>query len=247
MDFDSDGVRLHYEVHGPEHGSPLVAVHGFASDYRLNWVGTRWQEALTSVGFRVFGLDCRGHGHSDKPHDPGSYAIETMAADVIRFMDHVDITVARYVGYSMGARIGLQTVLDFPGRVGRAVLGGLGSAGVIPSSEAIAEAFLRGEPTDDPVAQTFYRFASARPTNDLKALAACIKGLKPDMDPARLSAILTPILIVVGDRDELARDAPELVELIPSSHLVTIPDRDHLSAVPAREFKRAAIDFLTAE
>jgi pimeloyl-ACP methyl ester carboxylesterase len=247
MDFDSDGVRLHYEVHGPENGSPLVAVHGFASDYRLNWVGTRWQETLTSAGFRLFGLDCRGHGHSDKPHDPKAYAIEIMAEDIVRFMDHVEVAAASYVGYSMGARIGLQVVLDFPDRVHRAVFGGLGSTGEITSSEAIAEAFLRGEPTDDPVAQTFYRFASARPTNDLKALAACIKGLKPDMDPARLSGIVTPILVVVGDRDELAPGAPELVELIPSSRLVTIPDRDHLSAVPARDFKRAAVEFLTAE
>ncbi len=247
MDFDSDGLRLHYEIHGSEHGSPLVAVHGFASDYRLNWVGTRWQEALTSAGFRVFGLDCRGHGHSDKPHDPDAYAIETMAADVIRLMDHAGIAAANYLGYSMGARIGLQVVLASPDRVRRAVLGGLGSAGAIASSDAIAESFLRGEPTDDPVARTFYRFASARPTNDLKALAACIKGLKPDMDPARLSSIATPILVVVGDRDELARDAPELVELIPSSHLVTIADRDHLSAVPAREFKHAALEFLAAE
>ncbi|MEO8744761.1 MAG: alpha/beta fold hydrolase [Candidatus Dormiibacterota bacterium] len=247
MDFDSDGVRLHYEVHGPERGSPLVLVHGFASDYRLNWVGTRWQESLTTAGFRVFGLDCRGHGHSDKPHDPAAYSIDIMAGDVARLLDQVDVASASYVGYSMGARIGLQVVLDSPERVGRAVLGGLGSAGAIASAPAIAESFLRGEPGGDPVAQTFYKFASALPTNDLKALAACITGLEPVPDPARLSAIRTPILVVVGDRDELAHGAPELVELIPSSRLVTIPGRDHLSAVPAREFKRAAIDFLTAE
>ncbi len=247
MDFDSDGVRLHYEVHGSERGSPLVVVHGFASDYRLNWVGTRWQEALTTAGFRIFGLDCRGHGHSDKPHDRGAYAIETMTADIARLLDHVDVASAGYLGYSMGARIGLQVVLDFPERVQRAVFGGIGTSGAIANADAIAESFLRGEPTDDPVAQTFYRFASARPTNDLKALAACIKGLQPRADAARLSAIRTPILVVVGDRDELAPDAPELVELIPSARLVVIPGRDHMGAVPAREFKRAAIDFLSAE
>ncbi len=247
MDFDSDGVRLHYEVHGSERGAPLVAVHGFASDYRLNWVGTRWQEALTNAGFRVFGLDCRGHGHSDKPHNREAYSIEVMAADVTRLLEHVDVPSARYLGYSMGARIGLQVVLDFPKRVSRAVFGGLGTAGAIASAEAIAESFLRGEATDDPIAQTFYRFASARPTNDLKALAACITGLRPVPDVRRLSAIRTPILVVVGDRDELARDAPELVEMIPSSRLVTIPGRDHLGAVPAREFKTAAVDFLTTE
>jgi pimeloyl-ACP methyl ester carboxylesterase len=246
MDFDSDGIRLHYELHGPETGAPLVLVHGFASDYRLNWVGTRWQEALTSAGFRIFGLDCRGHGHSDKPHDPAAYSIDIMAADINRFLDHLNVPAASYVGYSMGARIGLQVALDYPARMRRAVLGGLGTAGAIESSDAIAEA-LRGEPTDDPVAQTFYRFASARPANDLKALAACISGLRPVLDPARLSAIRTPILIVVGDRDDLARSAPELVELIPSSRLVTIPGRDHMGAVPAREFKQAAVEFLSAE
>jgi pimeloyl-ACP methyl ester carboxylesterase len=247
MDFDSDGVRLHYEINGPERGAPIVLVHGFASDYRLNWVGTRWQETLTGEGFRVIGLDCRGHGHSDKPHDTEAYAVEVMAKDVERLLDHVEVEVTDYLGYSMGARIGLELVIDRPSRVRRAVLGGIGTAGAIDSSDAIAEALLRGEPADDPVAQTFYKFASARPTNDLRALAACIRGLRPNADPARLAAIGTPILVVAGDRDDIARGAPELVELIPTAHLVTLAGRDHLSAVPARDFKSAAIDFLTAE
>src|ERR1700736_5027445 len=247
MDFDSDGVRLHYEVHGPERGMPLVVVHGFASSYRLNWVGTRWQEALTTAGFRIFGLDCRGHGQSDKPHDPAAYAVEIMAADVTRLLDRLEVASAAYLGYSMGARIGLQVVLDFPERVQRAVLGGLGTSGAIASANAISESFLRGEPTDDPVAQSFFRFASAQPTNDLKALAACITGLRPKTDPARLSAIRTPILVVVGARGDPAPDAPELVELIPSSRLAVIQGRDHMGAVPAREFKQAAIEFLTQE
>jgi pimeloyl-ACP methyl ester carboxylesterase len=67
------------------------------------------------------------------------------------------------------------------------------------------------------------------------------------MDPRELAAIRTPILVVVGERDDIARGAPELVELIPSSRLVTIPGRDHMSAVPAREFKQAALEFLSAE
>src|SRR6202158_2826225 len=126
MALDSDGVRLHYEVHGPEQGAPLVVVHGFASDYRLNWGGTRWQEALTTAGFRVLRLDFRGHGHSDKPHDSAAYDIRIMARDVTRLMDTEELKAAGYLGYSMGARIGVQVMLDFPGRVTRAVLGGIG-------------------------------------------------------------------------------------------------------------------------
>jgi len=245
MDFDSDGVRLHYEVNGPERGAPLIAVHGFASDYRLNWVGTRWQETLTNAGFRVIGLDCRGHGHSDKPHDEAAYAVDVMAGDVVNLLDELDIQSAAYLGYSMGARIGLEAMLDFPDRITRAVLGGIGAAGAIDRADAIARALRAGEPTDDPVAQTFYRFASSRPINDLQALAACIAGLRPDADPKRLAAISTPILIVVGENDDIARGAPELVELIPTAHLATIAGRDHMSAMPAREFKQAALDFLS--
>jgi pimeloyl-ACP methyl ester carboxylesterase len=247
MDFDSDGVRLHYEINGSERGAPVVLVHGFASDYRLNWVGTRWQETLTGEGFRVIGLDCRGHGHSDKPHDLDAYRVQVMAEDVRRLLDDVDVDAADYLGYSMGARIGLQLVMDRPERVRRSVLGGIGTAGAIDSAGAIAEALLRGEPAGDPVAQTFYKFASARPTNDLRALAACITGLRPNADPERLAEIRTPILVVAGNRDDIARGAPELVELIPTARLVTIAGRDHLGTVPARDFKKAAVDFLTSE
>jgi pimeloyl-ACP methyl ester carboxylesterase len=147
----------------------------------------------------------------------------------------------------MGARIGLEVILDNPRRVTRAVLGGIGSAGAIDYAAQIARAFRTGEPTDDPIVQSFYKFASARPSNDMEALAACIVGLKADAHPDRLAKIRTPILIVVGDRDDIARGAPELVELIPSARLVTIANRDHMSAVPAREFKQAALEFLAAE
>ena len=247
MDFDSSGVRLHYEVSGADSGRPVIAVHGFASDYRLNWVGSRWQETLTQAGFKVIGLDCRGHGQSDKPHDPSAYSVDTMANDVVRLLDHLDVPAAAYLGYSMGGRIGLQVVLDHPRRVTRAVLGGIGSAGSITHADEIAHALELGRPTDDPIAQTFYRFASGRPVNDLKALAACMRGLRPHATPEQLALVRVPILVVVGGQDDLAAEAPELIEQVPSARLVTIPGRDHLSTVTSADFKRAALEFLTAE
>lgn len=245
MDFDSDGVRLHYELHGPDGGQPIMLVHGFASDYRLNWVGTRWQETLTQSGFRVIGLDCRGHGHSDKPHDEAAYSASVMAGDVVRLLDDLEVESAFYLGYSMGARIGLEVIIESPDRIRRAVLGGLGARGAIGHAEQIAHALRIGEPTDDPVAQTFYKFAAARATNDLHALAACIVGIRTEPTPQQLGRIRTPILIVVGDRDDIAEGAAELIELIPSARLVTVPGRDHMSAVPAADFKRAALEFLS--
>ncbi|HEV2034489.1 MAG TPA: alpha/beta fold hydrolase [Candidatus Dormibacteraeota bacterium] len=245
MEFDSDGVRLHYELHGPETGAPVVLVHGFASDYQLNWVGTRWQESLVGAGYHVVGLDCRGHGESEKPHDPAAYALELMAADVGRLLDHLDIRVAHYLGYSMGARIGVQAMLDFSNRLGRVVLGGIGGGGAFHEAAEIAR-MLRGEPSSSPVAKSFYDFARARPTNDLEALAACILGPQPDPDPARLVAIRNQVLVVVGDQDDIAVDAERLVESIPTARLVTVAGRNHMSTVGAKEFKQAALEFLAA-
>jgi pimeloyl-ACP methyl ester carboxylesterase len=245
MEFDSDGVRLHFELHGPDTGAPVVLVHGFASDYHLNWVGTRWQEALTNAGYRVVGLDCRGHGRSAKPHDVASYSLQVMAADVRHLIDHLEIASTRYVGYSMGARIGLQAVLDFPERIVRSVLGGMGMFDAPGRAEEIASA-MRGSPAESEVAASFHKFASARPSNDLEALAACILGLRGELDKQRLAKIGTPILLVVGEKDEIASDAAELVELIPTARLATVAGRDHLGTVPAREFKEATVEFLAA-
>lgn len=246
MDFDSDGVRLHYELHGPDDGDPIVLVHGFASHYRLNWVGTRWQETLTGAGFRVIGLDCRGHGDSDKPHDPRAYETPTMAADVRRLLDHLQLRQAHYLGFSMGARIGIQCVLDFPERLRKAVLGGVGIKGALADAQSIARA-LRGGPPENATAKSFYDFARARPHNDLEALAACIEALSSPVDPMRLEAVTVPILLVVGGNDELVSGAEDLVEMIPTARLVVVPGRDHLGTVPAREFKEAALAFLEAE
>ena len=105
MDFDSDGVRLHFELHGPQRGAPIVLVHGFASDYQLNWVGTRWQETLTGAGFQVIGLDCRGHGSSDKPHESAAYALEIMAADVRRLAELARKAVAARFGIELSYEV----------------------------------------------------------------------------------------------------------------------------------------------
>jgi pimeloyl-ACP methyl ester carboxylesterase len=245
-EFDSDGVRLHYALAGPDDGPPIVLVHGYCSDYELNWVGSRWQETLTRDGRLVLGLDCRGHGRSEKPHDPAAYDRRTMAADVVRLLDHLDVADADYLGYSMGARIGLDVVIDHSDRIGRAILAGLGQWGGGDRSDVIARRMRGDLGVDDPAAEMFYRFAAARPINDLEALACCILGPQRALTGAELASISVPVAIVVGERDPIARGAPELAAQIPGARFVTITGRDHMNTVPARHFKDAALEFLAA-
>ena len=254
-EFDSDGVRLHYALAGPDDGLPIVLVHGFASDYELNWVGSRWQDTLTQSGRLVIGLDCRGHGLSEKPHTPEAYARGVMAADVVRLLDHLEVPQAEYLGYSMGSRIGLEVLIRHGARCRKAVLGGLGRWGgrqpdqgearAGPTTAELIARRLRGDSSvQDPQAEMFFRFASARPVNDLEALACCMLGPQPPIDERLLAAVSVPVAIMTGDRDLVARDADQVARQIPGARYVPIEGRDHMNAVPARQFKEAALEFL---
>lgn len=243
-DFVSDGIRLHYVLAGPDDGPPIVLVHGYCSDYELNWIGTRWQESLTGAGWLVLGLDCRGHGRSEKPHDPAAYARRDMAADTVRLLDHLHIAQADYLGYSMGARIGLEAAIGHPHRLRRVVLGGLGNWTRGDRADLIARRMRGDESVDDPAAEMFYRFAAARPINDLEALACCILGPQAALTPEQLSGVCVPIAIMAGDQDPIARGADRLARQIPGALYVPIAGRNHMNAVPARQFKESAMEFL---
>jgi len=67
--FDSAGIKIHYVIEGK--GEPVLLIHGFGQNTQRM---TRIIEALSDE-FRVIAMDVRGHGQSDKPHDPGSYGM----------------------------------------------------------------------------------------------------------------------------------------------------------------------------
>lgn len=246
-EFVSGRVRLHYALAGPASGSPIVLGHGFCSDHALNWRGTRWQETLTAASFRVIGLDSRGHGASQKPHDPAAYSCPQMADDVVRLLDHLGLERAHYLGYSMGARIGLAAASRRPERLRRMVLGGLSSWGGNDRAELIARRFRGDTGIRDPEAETYFAFASARPLNDLEALACCVLGEQPPLLEAELGRIRVPALLVAGDGDPIAHDAETIAALMPNARYVELKGRDHMNAVPARAFKDAALAFLTKD
>src|SRR3569833_3166101 len=113
----TDGIRIAFERIG--NGPPVILVHGFASSKEQNWKSTGWYGSLTEAGFSVIAIDNRGHGESDKPHDPLLYHHDRMAEDVATVMDATGITNTPNVGYSMGGLIGLRFLALFPGRMMR--------------------------------------------------------------------------------------------------------------------------------
>jgi pimeloyl-ACP methyl ester carboxylesterase len=69
-----------------------------------------WRErGYTNVlgdDYRLILIDARGHGRSDKPHEPEAYVRELRATDVVAVLDDLGIGKTNYFGYSMGGRIG---------------------------------------------------------------------------------------------------------------------------------------------
>lgn len=75
--FTSNGVKIRYIITGK--GEPVILVHGFAGNLEV-W---RALVADLSSDHEAIALDCRGHGKSDKPHEPEHYGIE-MVNDIAR-------------------------------------------------------------------------------------------------------------------------------------------------------------------
>jgi pimeloyl-ACP methyl ester carboxylesterase len=95
------GVRIHYEVEG--NGPPLVLVHGLLSHLE-EWHELGYVDSLKK-DFTLILVDMRGHGRSDKPHDPEAYKLRLLVADVIAVMDALNISKTHFLGYSLGGRM----------------------------------------------------------------------------------------------------------------------------------------------
>lgn len=228
-------------------GEPIVLIHGFASNKEVNWVYPGWVATLTRAGRRVIALDNRGHGQSTKFYEPALYHSSLMAQDVRALLDHLQLTRADVMGYSMGARIAAFLALAEPQRVRAAVLGGLGSRLVegvgLPDEIAQAlEAPSRAE-VSNPVDLMFRSFAE-QTRSDLRALAACLRGSRQTLSKAEVGRIAAPVLVAVGGKDQIAGSPQALAALIPGAQALTIPGRDHMLAVGDRAFKSAVVEFL---
>jgi pimeloyl-ACP methyl ester carboxylesterase len=243
-----DGVQLAFERQGE--GAPVMLVHGFGSSRIQNWKSTGWYDALTGAGFSIVAMDCRGHGDSDKPHDPAAYGHDRMAEDVIAVMEACGIAQALVLGYSMGGFIALRLLAAHPERVRKLAIAGVGETYLkdtitAPAARAaLADALLQEnkESITDPRARMFRAFAD-QPGKDRIALAACMRAMQPGLARAVLMQLARPVLVVDGSEDETAGRPEPLAATFANGRAVIIPGRDHMSAVGDKHTRQAVIDF----
>jgi pimeloyl-ACP methyl ester carboxylesterase len=116
---ETNGIQLHVVQAGPPDGPLVILLHGFPEF----WYGWKRQiDDLAQAGFRVWVPDQRGYNLSDKPSGAKSYAIDTLASDVIGLITAAGKQKAVIVGHDWGAAVAWWTAATYPQYVERLVV-----------------------------------------------------------------------------------------------------------------------------
>lgn len=251
------GVRLRYAEAGEPGQPPVVLLHGLTD----SWFS--FSQVLPALGAtcHAFALDQRGHGNSDRPE---RYGVADFAADVLAFLDALDLPRVTLVGHSMGSIIAQQVALDVPERVERLVL--VGAAASV-RTEGVFELRQAIDALEDPVPAEFARefqlstihlpvpgdFLDRVVTESLKLPArvwqGAIAGLLDADSSARLGEITMPTLILWGAQDTIFDRAAQeqLLAGIGSAVLKTYAGTGHaLHWERPATFVRDLVAFITA-
>jgi pimeloyl-ACP methyl ester carboxylesterase len=225
------GIRLHYQVEGE--GPPLVLQHGF-SDSLESWYEMGYVTPLKQ-DYRLILIDARGHGASDKPHDPAAYTLQQQAADVVAVLDALAIPTAHFFGYSMGGRIGFALAKYVPTRFPTLIISGASPHGAprdiqdqfLRRLQQGAAAFLGLWEEEGTISPALKARILA---NDMEALSALWTARMEertsleDVPPTMTQSCL----LIAGTQDWSYKDIEECSKHIPQVTFVPLPDLNHL-------------------
>lgn len=231
---DAEGVRLHAVVEGPASAPPVLLLHGFTgSAESMEGVS----QPLVST-HRVVRLELVGHGESDAPEEVAPYAMDACASQVVAATKALGLDRPHLVGYSMGGRTALSTVVQAPSAFRSVTLVGAtaGLAGAderaarIAADEALADRIERDGleafvdhwmalpifASQSKLGDAFLSLARAeRMRQRPRGLANSLRGMgagaqAPIWD--RLDRCAPPVLLVVGELDAKFRALAERLE-----------------------------------
>ena len=227
---DNNGVKIHYEVEGE--GPPLVLQHGFTRSLQ-GWRDNGYVAALKN-DYKLIMVDSRGHGASDKPHDPEAYEMKLRVGDILAVMDAEGVSKAHYWGYSMGGQIGFELAKRAPERFHSLILGGMHPyprdasdfGQRIEILKQGMEAYVASLDTEpDPQSKALLL------ANDGEALAAALDKTQrwPGTEDV-LASMTMPCLLFAGEADAFFEGSKKAAAHMPNSTFFSMPGLNHTEA-----------------
>ena len=221
----SDGTKIHYMVMGK--GTPVLLIHGYTGSAEGNWFSNGVAKSLVRTN-RVIAVDIRGHGQSDKPHEPEKYGTH-LWKDVIELLGHLDIKKTHVHGYSMGGAIVTQLLIHDYDRYITASYGGSGVRESNPDWQNKVPADKEGV---DPLEQEARSTLRGSPSRDDVALDAVReafrKGFSADID---LRTVTIPILALNGEYDRPIAKTHRMERELTNFRSIVLPGKSHLTAI----------------
>jgi len=257
---DVNGIRIRYQVEGS--GPWVTLSHSLSCDL------TMWDELAVSLAptFTVLRYDTRGHGGTTAPAGP--YSFEQLSADVTGLLDALDIGRTHFVGLSMGGMIGQHLALLAPRRLNKLVIASSTSR-IPPEASPLWDERIRIARTEGCaglVEGTLGRwftpeFRAARPdimqrigrliaNTPAAGYAGCVAAIRQLDITARIGAIGTPALVIVGEQDPGTPPAMSAVIAsgIPGARLDIIRSASHLCCIEQPEtFRQLVAGFLKTD
>ncbi len=237
-----DGARVYFEDDLGE-GPAVVVLGGFLDPVPLVRRAPMARALSASAqGFRTIVIDHRGHGRSDKPHDPVAYAMPTRVADVVAVLDAIDVAAAHMVGLSWGGRLSLGIGEHAPERARSLVVVGQQPYAIDPDgplARVVGDALGGpGEPRIEPLIEAFEAIAGRYP-DDVRAFylaadpaamrAAWLAVLEEGPVSERLGEWRIPVLLCLAAHDaDFLEQARRAADEIPGADLMIVADTDHL-------------------
>jgi pimeloyl-ACP methyl ester carboxylesterase len=230
---NNQGVHIHYQVVGK--GAPLVLLHGLFASW-VDWYEAGYVAALKD-NYQLLLIDGRGHGASDKPHEPEAYAMKFLVNDIIAVLDAMNVAKAHFLGYSWGGCIGYGVGQYVSERFQSLIIGGhapqRGNPQVvsffIEHLQAGVEAF--ASLLDQGFGPSPSAYKALRLASDFEACIAATLAWRDYSDfDAWLPNITVPCLLYVGEADGSLSLLKESARRIPHSNFVSLPGLDHAQA-----------------
>ncbi len=108
-----NGIKWHWVESGS--GDPVILLHGIPE----SWKCWKHQIPTLSKQFKVYAIDLKGYGRSDK--SDGDYTMSNVARELIALFDYLKIKKFRLAGHDWGVAISDNIINIIPSRVERYV------------------------------------------------------------------------------------------------------------------------------